>query len=107
MIRREEIDILFVNAGVAKFAPFAGTGSGRIKGSAFLKTRSGDVKLGAGNKVYLMPATAYTDEWFTKSVVDGESGGPPFTQASNPGGITSPEFLGNGLVSYANARRTS
>lgn len=53
----------------AEFAPFQGSGTATIKGQAFLKTRAGDIKLGAGNTVYLMPATPYTDEWFQKSVV--------------------------------------
>ncbi len=39
-------------------------GSASIVGSAFLKTRAGDVKLGAGNMVELIPVTPYTKERF-------------------------------------------
>ena len=41
-----------------------GRGSATIAGSAFMKTRGGDVKLAAGNKVELIPETPYTRERF-------------------------------------------
>jgi len=41
-------------------APYAATGTATITGQAFLKTRAGDVKYGAGNKVALIPDTPYT-----------------------------------------------
>jgi len=44
------------------FLPYAGTGTGKIIGQAFLKTRGGDVKYGAGNEVMLVPNTPYTSE---------------------------------------------
>lgn len=37
-------------------------GSNTIKGSAFLKTRGGDVKTCAGNQVHLVPVTPYSTE---------------------------------------------
>ena len=40
-------------------------GTGKVTGQAFLKTRGGDVKKGAGNVVYLVPACTYTKEWVT------------------------------------------
>jgi hypothetical protein len=39
------------------------TGANIVKGQAFLKTRGGDVKLGAGNKVYLSPVTSYSTQF--------------------------------------------
>lgn len=46
----------------SQFEPYLKPGSGKILGSAFLKTRGGDVKFGAGNEVTLWPVTAYTTE---------------------------------------------
>jgi len=44
------------------FKPFAGPGPSSLSGQGFLKTVGGDVKTCAGNKVYLVPSTAYNDE---------------------------------------------
>lgn len=44
------------------FSAYNKEGTGRIYGQAFLKTNGGDVKLGAGNTVILMPANLYTKE---------------------------------------------
>ncbi len=44
------------------FEPFMTKGSGKISGQAFMKTRAGDVKFGAGCTVWLTPATAYMKE---------------------------------------------
>lgn len=41
------------------------SGNNTIKGEAFLKTQGGDVKTCAGNKVTLMPITAYATERIT------------------------------------------
>ena len=42
----------------AEYAPFLEEGTGVVSGQAFMKTRGGDVKLGAGNTVTLDPITA-------------------------------------------------
>lgn len=55
----------------AEHAPFAGSGSGTIEGQAFLKTKGGEVKLGAGNLVSVVPATSYWREWRDRTVVRG------------------------------------
>lgn len=55
----------------SEFAPYASAGTAAIAGQAFLKTRGGDVKYGAGNRVVLMPATRYTAEWWQRSVTGG------------------------------------
>ncbi|MDA7511757.1 hypothetical protein N8628_00645 [Verrucomicrobia bacterium] len=51
--------------------PYLQKGDCNILGQAFLKTRSGYVKYGAGNKVVLWPQTSYT----TESRVRGTLGG--------------------------------
>ena len=48
-----------------EYAPFLKTGEGSVSGQAFLKTRGGDVKIGAGNEVTLDPLTAYSYEWWS------------------------------------------
>lgn len=57
----------------AEFLPYAGTGSSNIIGQAFLKTRGGDVKYGAGNEVILIPVTSYTRETIERYVIRGEN----------------------------------
>lgn len=44
----------------AEYAALNKTGSAVVAGQAFLKTRGGDVKTGAGNAVYIMPVTSYS-----------------------------------------------
>ena len=45
------------------FAPYAAKGKGQVYGQAFLVTNGGDVKKGAGKKVWLMPDNPYTEEF--------------------------------------------
>lgn len=44
----------------AEYAALSRTGSATVSGQAFLKTRGGDVKTGAGNAVYMVPVTSYS-----------------------------------------------
>jgi hypothetical protein len=55
-----------------EYDPYRRDGTGSVTGQAFLRTRSGDVKFGAGNVVHLVPATSYSDEWFEREVRGGE-----------------------------------
>lgn len=48
----------------AEFKPYAGTGTSKIVGQAFLITEGGDRKFGAGQKVFLIPAVPYNVEVF-------------------------------------------
>jgi uncharacterized protein YodC (DUF2158 family) len=50
--------------------PYLTKGSAFIIGQAFLKTRGGDLKFGAGCKVSLFTATPYFEEWFDGEVVN-------------------------------------
>lgn len=59
-----------LRADSATYARFSGKGSGSIQGQAFLTTRGGDVKLGAGRVVTLDPATLYAMEWYRQIGAD-------------------------------------
>lgn len=56
----------------AEFEPYGLDGTGTITGQAFLKTRGGDIKLGAGNQVQLVPVTSYTTEGRNRVTIGGE-----------------------------------
>lgn len=47
-------------------------GTAKIVGQAFLKTRGGDVKYGAGNVVKLLPVNDYTSEMRQRVTIRGE-----------------------------------
>lgn len=43
-----------------------GTGTATVEGQAFMKTRGGDVKYGAGNTVLLIPNTPHSFDWYAR-----------------------------------------
>lgn len=47
------------------------TGTSKIKGQAFIATRGGDVKYGAGRYVILNPVTSYSTDFYNKTVLNG------------------------------------
>jgi hypothetical protein len=47
---------------VTKFEPYNKKGTGKVTGQAFLKTKGGDVKYGAGEEIKLVPSNSYTQE---------------------------------------------
>jgi hypothetical protein len=53
----------------AEYAPYAAVGSCTITGQAFLRTRGGEVRLGAGCEVVLAPQTSYTREVWQRTIV--------------------------------------
>ncbi len=57
----------------AEYAPYREKGTASISGQAFLRTRGGDVKLGAGLTVVMHPVTSYSTEWFERYVIRGKS----------------------------------
>lgn len=67
----------------AEYKPYGVAGTGSISGQAFLKTRAGDVKYGAGNEVWLNPVTTYSTEWFENAVVPYRSITPPDRRTSD------------------------
>jgi len=56
-----------------EYAPYAGEGTARVCGVAYIKTQRGGFKYGAGNETYLNPVTSYSTEWYTESVIGGRS----------------------------------
>lgn len=58
--QRSEVDALAKDFDPAVAAKYSAAGSGKITGQAFLKTRGGNVRLGAGNSIMLMPDDAWT-----------------------------------------------
>jgi hypothetical protein len=57
----------------SEYAPYAGEGTARICGVAYIKTQRGEFKYGAGNETYLNPVTSYSTEWYTIGVIGGRS----------------------------------
>ncbi|MDO8458630.1 MAG: hypothetical protein Q7T07_17130 [Burkholderiaceae bacterium] len=55
-----------------QFAPFVGQGTATVTGQAFLKTRGGDVKVGAGNQVELVAITPYIQERLDRATINNE-----------------------------------
>ena len=55
-----------------QFEPYMKQGSATVVGQAFLKTRGGDVKLGAGNQVELVPITPYIQERLDRATANNE-----------------------------------
>ncbi len=53
-----------------------GAGTANIEGQAFLKTRGGDVKYGAGNPVFLMPNSPHSFAWYV-ALTSGRSENAP------------------------------
>ena len=56
----------------SEYAPYEKVGTGVVVGQAFLKTRGGEVRYGAGNPVFLNPVTSFSTEWYTRQIVGGE-----------------------------------
>jgi len=50
----------------AEIAWAQGSGTATVEGQAFLKTRGGDVKYGAGEQVLLIPNSAQSFDWYIK-----------------------------------------
>jgi hypothetical protein len=50
-----------------EYAPFAEQGTASISGQAFLRTRGGDVKYGAGSRVTAEPLTTYSQNWLGRA----------------------------------------
>lgn len=68
---------LFVES---EYAPYDRHGTAKIVGQAFIRTRRGEVKYGAGEWVVLNPVTSYSNEWFEVAVLQGEKMSPVDTR---------------------------
>jgi len=56
------------------FAPFTVTGTGAVEGSAFLRTRGGEIRTAAGVEILLIPGTGHTHEWYLRACYNEEEG---------------------------------
>jgi hypothetical protein len=56
-----------------EYERYRADGNSTVEGQAFMKTKAGIVKYGAGEQVYLVPVTSYSREWFEQSVIRGEA----------------------------------
>lgn len=56
----------------SEYALYARDGTATIYGDAFLKTRGGDVKKGAGCAVHLNPVTTYSTEWYERGILGNQ-----------------------------------
>jgi len=64
----QEYETSFIQS---EYDPYGMPGTSEINGQAFLKTKGGDVKYGAGGTVYLTPVTTISTEFFIKYVLNG------------------------------------
>lgn len=56
---------------VAEYEALPKTGTATITGQAFLKTRGGDVKVGAGEPIWVFPVTSYSTFSYEKKYQQG------------------------------------
>lgn len=79
----------------SEYAMYEKKGEGKISGQAFLKTRGGDVKFAAGERVILNPVTSYSTEWYTKYVKKGIQLEEPDPRAHNYTKLVTADGFGN------------
>lgn len=85
----------------SEFAPYGEIGSSTVTGQAFLKTRGGEVRFGAGSEVIMVPVTSYTTEIFQRSVLDGQRLQSPDSRYAAYRRTTTTD--GNGNFEFRNA----
>ena len=61
----EPVEIKRISFPESEYLSLPQSGSGKISGQVFLKTTGGEVKYGAGSKVWLNPKTSYSDQWYS------------------------------------------
>jgi hypothetical protein len=55
----------------SEYYRLARTGKGTVKGSIYVKDAYDKKIMGAGTRLYLNPATSYSDQWFRESYLGG------------------------------------
>jgi hypothetical protein len=66
-----------------EYAPYVNPGTASLSGSAFMKTRGGDVKVCAGNNISMQPKSSHSDEWFAHAILRYERMTPPDPKVAN------------------------
>lgn len=61
----------------SEYAPYRATGTAEILGTAIARARDGSAVYGAGDSVYLFPATPYSEEWWRRTMLEGAYLPPP------------------------------
>ncbi len=56
---------------ISEYYRLARTGKGTVKGSIYVEDAYGKKVLGAGTRLYLNPATSYSDQWYHESYIGG------------------------------------
>lgn len=65
-----------------EYAPYAGEGTARICGQAYLSVDDGKQHVASGDRVLLAPVTSYTEEAFTVKVMRGRNMVDPDPEAA-------------------------
>ncbi len=55
----------------SEYYRLARTGKGTVKGAIYVNDYSGRKIMGAGTRLYLNPATSYSDQWYRESYIGG------------------------------------
>ncbi len=56
----------------SEYAKLPRTGRGTVKGSIFVKNLYGEKVMGGGTRLYLNPATSYSEQWYNQSYLEGK-----------------------------------
>ena len=78
----------------ADYVPYLDFGTAVITGEAVVTLRGGEVKKGAEDIVFLIPATPYTKEWFDRAIVSEKSIQGPDPRALRAARSTTTDRLG-------------
>jgi len=76
------------------YGQYTKTGTGRIRGRAFLQATTGDVKTGALKRVIAVPVTRYSKEWFEQAVLADSPVSPPDSRADEFTHVTTTDDQG-------------
>ena len=63
-VKKFEARVAAIQCSPSQLTPYLEEGTSRFEGQAFLKTRGGEVRYGAGSEVIAVPATSCAREWW-------------------------------------------
>jgi hypothetical protein len=78
----------------ADYVSYLDSGTGVIRGEAVVTLKGGEVKMGAEDMVFLIPATPYTREWFDEVIVREKTIAGPDPRALRATRSTTTDRLG-------------